>query len=140
MKTKHYILLFSFVFLCFGCDKEKTEEEETNDSPIHGIWNMINVSGGFTGVDNDFDKGVIIWEFDATNNTLEVKNTSGSLFSGLSSGDYGYSVVEDDGRSYLFVGAVEMGGITIAENEMIINQNDMSLGTGADRFVFKLVR
>ncbi|WP_339711442.1 hypothetical protein [uncultured Kriegella sp.] len=142
MKAKHLILFFSFMFISWGCYNEKTEEE-VSDDPIHGIWNLINVSGGFVGIDSDYNKGEIIWEFDAANKTLKVQNndTSNSIFSGLKSGHYGYSIVQNDGgRAYMFVGTIEMGGITIAQNEMTINQNDMSIGTGADRFVFKLIR
>lgn len=142
MKTKHYIVFFSFVCICWGCNKEKTEENASHD-PIHGIWNLINVSGGFSGIDSDFNKGEIIWEFDATNKTLEVQNndTSNNIFNGLKSGNYGYSIVQNDkGRSYIFVGAIEMGGIAITQNEMTINQHDKLIGTAADRFVFKLMR
>lgn len=142
MKAKHLIVFFSFTLICWGCYKEKTEEE-VSDEPIHGIWNLVNVSGGFSGIDSDFDKGKIIWQFDATNKTLKVQNndTSNSIFSGLKSGNYDYSIVQNaNGRTYIFIGAIEMGGIDIAQNELTINQNDTSISTGADRFVFKLMR
>jgi hypothetical protein len=139
MKYKSLIVLAFLVFFSAGCQKDA---DDPVTDPLNGSWNLINVSGGFAGINENFPAGSIIWTFNATAATLSVVNndTTNALFDGLPSGNYAYSIFEVDKDSFLMVDAVEWGGLSFLQDELIINQNAMSNGSGADRFVLKLTK
>ena len=136
MKTKYSVVLICLVFAFFGC----TNDEENNNDPINGAWNLKNISGGFVGIDNDFNDGVIVWTFNQLNGVLVIQNDndSSAIYDGLASGTYTFRILEKEEKEYLIIDNRELGGMILRQNELIIDQNDMSTGSGADRFVLKL--
>lgn len=44
-----------------------------NDLSIEEKFYLVNVSGGFAGVNENFDRGQIIWTFNEQNSTLIIK-------------------------------------------------------------------
>lgn len=136
MKTKYSIVLLCLAVMFYGCDKD----EKNNADPIYGVWNLKNVSGGFAGVDDDFNDGAIIWTFNLQNGTLVVQNNndSNAIYDGLDSGTYTFSILEKGQKEYLLVDNSELGGMSLLQNEMVIDQNKMSTANGADGFILKL--
>ncbi len=139
MKTTIRLFLFSFVIVLFtNC----SNDDDTIAPAISGIWNVSNVSGGLAGINDDYDPGVIVWNFNNRNQTLVVtnNNTENVIYDGYPSGTYTYSVTVLDGKSYLTVGNNEFGRITFETNTATLNQNELSGGAGADGFMISLVR
>ena len=54
----------SFCMILFmvlaGCTDTDTPLEV---DPMQGTWNLLNISGGFVGMDQDFEKGTVVWSF-----------------------------------------------------------------------------
>ncbi|WP_299253550.1 hypothetical protein [uncultured Aquimarina sp.] len=49
-----YFLLISLVFISCSNDVHNPSVS------LQGEWNLVNVTGGFTGIDQDFERGTII--------------------------------------------------------------------------------
>jgi len=128
------------LFICLGvvffssCNKDK--------DTLNGIWNLKNVSGGFAGINDDYEAGMVTWTFHDHNKTITVVNNSPAekLYSGLESGTYSYSIVENNGREFLLINSEEYGGIVLTEKRFVIDQNEMLGGTGADFFILEFER
>lgn len=137
MKIKGLITFYALLFVISGCQENGDSAEST---PVSGDWNLVNVSGGFAGINENFEKGSIVWTFDADQGTLEVanNNSSNALYDGLPSGNYTYDTMEEEGNLFLFIDNIESGGVTISKDEMVLNQNMLMNGSGADRYVLKL--
>lgn len=136
MKMKNCALIvLSCFFILSSCS--------TNDDPIESqkiryLWHLVNVTGGVAGIDEQFPVGTIIWSFDDATKTLTIdnKNTDDSIEDALESGSYDYSVLDVDGKTYLSIEGNELGSFEISQSNLIINQNIMSTGTGADGFIY----
>ena len=140
MNIKSLSLFFITAIMIMGC--KKTEEPNTEDS-IEGIWLMVNKTGGFAGVDCDYDIGLISWTFDSSTLTIDntdTLNTIPMLCEELDSASFPYSILDVDGDSFLIWNNEEQGGITISDNELIIDQNRVSNGAGADGFIWRFER
>lgn len=112
----------------------------TNDQNtiITEKFSLINVSGGFAGINENFAGGEIIWTFNTQNTTLTVEKNIQNVFSGLSEGNYSYSVQNINDKQYIFINNIESGSVTNEENRMIIDENEQSTGSGADGFIYQL--
>src|SRR5690606_1613723 len=93
MKVYAIIPFLGLIFALNGCSTDGTPE---NNDKLNGTWSLINVSGGFAGVDEDIEKGEIVWKFNAGEETLVVSDNYGSNdhYYGLPIGTYTYSVLE----------------------------------------------
>lgn len=137
MKTKLTVLAFSLFLLtsCLQDDNNVTANQETTITQ----WHLINVTGGFAGVNHNFEMDVIIWTFD--NGTLYVQNNNpdDTLEDGLDTGTYSQSFLEEDEKLFLFIENIDYGLITISEDEQIftLDQNITSTANGADGFIYK---
>ena len=122
-----------------GCSTDNAHEK--NDK-LGGTWSLINVSGGFAGIDEDFEKEAIVWKFDTKDGTLIVANNDGSnaINNGLPTGTYTYSVLQEKDLFYLEVNDKEIGEIAIDKSQLVLDQNSTTMGNGADGFVMVLVR
>ncbi|MBU2905076.1 MULTISPECIES: hypothetical protein [Arenibacter] len=139
MKVYGLMLALCLIFVLNGCSTDSTHEK--NDK-VSGTWNLINVSGGFAGIDEDFEKGEIVWKFNAKDGTLIVANNDGSnpIYNGFPTGTYTYSVLEEKDQFYLEINDKEIGGIVVAKSQLVLDQNSTTAGSGADGFVMVLVR
>jgi len=139
MKSKILVLLvLGFCGVIVSCNND----ELTPASTINGTWNLKNISGGLAGINDDYNQELIIWIFDSQTLTLTVENNNSqnTIYDGLDSGIYSYSLLERDGNSYLIVEDTEFGGYTFTENILILDQNETSTGSGADGFIIRLER
>ena len=133
---KNYLILVLTCFIAFtNCSD--------NDTPapvkiVEIYWSLTNVSGGIAGTDEDFPLNTIKWRFDEVNNILNVENdnTDDTKPDGLDSGDYDYSVLTENNQTFLVIDSNEIGRFTVTQTQLIIDENDTSVGTGADGYVY----
>jgi hypothetical protein len=139
MKAYGLMLFLGLIFVFTGCSTDNAHEK--NDK-LGGTWSLINVSGGFAGIDEDFEKEAIVWKFDTKDGTLIVANNDGSnaINNGLPTGTYTYSVLQEKDLFYLEVNDKEIGEIAIDKSQLVLDQNSTTMGNGADGFVMVLVR
>ena len=138
MPRSIFLFVLGAVTLLFGCSSNDGVEKD----PMDGIWDVHNISGGFAGINDDYPQGTIIWSFDAQNSKLTVtnNNVANTIYDGYESGEYPYSILQTDKMRYLQVNGQEFGGVVISNNEIVINQNITSTGSGADGFVILLIK
>tara|TARA_R110002111_G_scaffold6659_4_gene28301 strand:- start:1225 stop:1644 length:420 start_codon:yes stop_codon:yes gene_type:complete len=139
MKAYGLMLFLGLILVFTGCSTDNAHEK--NDK-LGGTWSLINVSGGFAGIDEDFEKEAIVWKFDTKDGTLIVANNDGSnaINNGLPTGTYTYSVLQEKDQFYLEVNDKEIGEIVIDKSQLVLDQNSTTMGNGADGFVMVLVR
>ncbi len=135
MKTKILALALILGIGFLGCSNDDSNYS-TQEELINGTWNLKNLSGGFAGIDEDYETGSIIWTFDSQNQTIIIVNNNQESTSYIfESGTYNYSLLEINNESYIEINNEEYGGITFSANNLIIDQNKISDGTGADGFI-----
>ena len=139
MKSKILVLLV--VGFC-GVISSCNNDDSIQATIINGTWNLKNISGGLAGINDDYNQGIIKWIFDSQALTLTVENNNSqnTIYDGFESGIYSYSILESGGNSYLIVEDIEFGGFAITENNLVIDQNKTTAGSGADGFIIELER
>ncbi len=103
MKINFNILIFAL--MAWSCNSND-DGQQSSGKKLDGTWSLVNVSGGFAGVNDDFETGLIIWGFDTTNFEITVtnNNTETVIFDGLPSGTYDYQILTTTGEAaYLVV-------------------------------------
>jgi hypothetical protein len=154
MKKILTLALATIILACLpiSCDNNDDtsfiQEESTtlNNSEI-GIsqaltWNLINLSGGFLGVDQDYKLDIIKWTFDTNNSILTVTNSNpeNSTYNGLQQGRYQYRIHNFKGEAYLFIENYEYGIFILDKNSLLINQNITITSTISDGFIYKFIK
>ncbi len=130
------LIILSLVFFTNCNNDDDSNQAET----LNGIWNVKNISGGIAGINDDYDIGMITWEFDNQVLTIENNESQGNIYSGFESGTYNYSINEINGNNYIILNNDEFGGYTLSVNNLTINQNETSSGSGADGFILQFER
>ena len=136
MKTKLFVLVLS-LFVFGSC--EKNTETGNPDNALEGTWNLVNLSGGFVGLNCDYPSGDITWIF--TDTELDIVNNNNNpdpLCEAGLQGMFSYSILETENGTFLMLGENELGKFTISGNVLTINQNEHSTGSGADGFLYQL--
>lgn len=137
MKAKFTILISVLFLVITSCDNDDTNSSEAQT--IDGSWSLTHVQGGFAGVDDTYESGVIVWTFNDNDQSLLVVNNNpeDAIYDGLESGSYTYTISElNDEDSYLVVNStLNLGKITLDNNTLILDDNP-----GADGFLLTLVR
>jgi hypothetical protein len=66
--------------------------------PWEGRWSLVEVTGGFAGVEDAYPNGIIVWEFDTNHNRMYVENTntSDALEDFLPTGEYDFDVATNE--------------------------------------------
>jgi hypothetical protein len=135
------VKLSLLMILSLGFFTSCNNDDDSNQvETLNGIWNVKNISGGFAGIDDDYDSGVITWTFNNQVLTVENNESQGNIYSGFESGTYNYSTNEINGNNYILINDDEYGGFTLSINNLIINQNETSSGSGADGFMLQFER
>lgn len=133
---KRYILILFFSIALTNCSINTNDTSQPQVMTVY--WNLVNVSGGVSGVDIDYNVGDIVWLFDEVNTKLTVTNTNtdDTLEDGLDSGTYPYSVINNSHDLFLSIDGTEFGSFTVSGNQLVIDQNITTSGTGADGYVY----
>ena len=127
------ILFLLLVALFFSCSND---DDGSSFIGLQGKWNLINVSGGFIGADNDFDKGIIVWEFDEISKQVVItnNNTEPGISDGLPTGTYSYSILPLNDVMELVVNEINLGVLEIRDQSFTLNE------LPRDGFVFSFER
>ena len=139
---KYLLITLSSLFILTGCSINNNNPDPDPDPQIRIIhWNLVKTTGGIAGVNDSFPLETIIWTFDEVNLKLKVENnnTDDTKQDALDSGTYDYSVktvTEVKEKKFLNITGDEFGGFTVTTNQLVIDQNDMSEGSGADGFIY----
>ncbi|WP_179353469.1 hypothetical protein [Winogradskyella vidalii] len=130
MKYQLFILAFTLIF--FSCNSDD-DAPQSSTTTLHGNWSLINVNGGFPGVNDDFESGLITWNFDDTEITVTNNNTHNVIHSGYPSGIYTYDVITTATDTTLVIENTNSKIITLTNNQLVIDQ-----GVAADGFQYTL--
>ena len=143
MKTKFLLFYLSIglIVSCLPDDNIKTSDQ--TETIIQ--WHLNTVSGGFAGVDHNFEMGVILWQFEDANGILYVENNNNDddLEDGFDTGIYPYRVIQDeDSRLYLEVDGIDNGLLSISDEDgtFTLDQNTKLSGSGADGYIYTFTR
>ena len=133
------LTLLLFTFLILASTSCNTEEQSAKlNSDLIGGWNLESISGGFIGLNCEYDLGDIVWEFkeedvlEVTVNAMITSQLCQGNYTDLGTEIYTYSVFENNDRVYLSVDGVERGELDVNENMFFINGNNTTVGDGAD--------
>lgn len=133
---KNILIVKCSIFAFLNCSVNN--DRSINSDNVKYLWHLINVSGRIAGIDEQFELGTIVWEFNEDTSTLTVTNNNenSNVENGLDTGTYEFSVLNVDNKTYLVINSNEIGSFEISQNILTINQNEMSNGTGADGFIY----
>jgi len=133
MKFRALALLMILIGLLSSCNND--DDNSLSQEGINGSWNLKNVTGGFIGVNIDYNQGDVIWTFNSQNNSLVVENniiTTGpeDIYAGLDTGSYSYIIEQNGDVETLFIDGNERGNIELQNNILKIDD-----GIIADGFI-----
>jgi len=108
---------------------------------IEGKWHLVQVSGGFVGINHVYEPGTISWEFNANTNKLKVinTNTDENKQDIFDTGTYDFGFEPNTTTSELcpesiILDSIDYGCYTIDDDELTISQLE------SDGFLIKLIR
>ncbi len=139
------IMIFGIVFFASCNNDDESNQVET----LSGIWNLKNISGGFPGVDVDYENAIVTWEFVPENQKLIVNNSvintgPQSVYLPVQNGNYNYIITESNGKTFIQIEGYEIhtnneyGRYEINNSgELIIDQGEGINSSASD--VFKLL-
>jgi len=127
-----YSYLTLIILVTSSCTKNNLVENST----IDGDWHLVKYEHSTNGKNVNFIRNDIVWNFNENSNKLIVEiNISAttlenyeSIYIGLDSGIYEYSIIEKNGISYLMIDNNKFGNILISPNKLIINKKEGSYG------------
>ncbi len=122
MKRALYITILAIVLGCSGDDDTNVIIPLTG---IDGVWNLINVTGGFVGTDHDFESGLITWDFEESSQTVTItnNNTDDTLEDSFPSGTYTYTIITaQGGNQEILVDGRNIGNFELTSNQFTIDE------------------
>ncbi|HLS30136.1 MAG TPA: hypothetical protein VK021_04720 [Flavobacteriaceae bacterium] len=129
---KPTILFLCLILTLTSCSSDDNPIQINDPKSLEGSWTMVNIFGGFAGIDDNYEPGEIIWTFDQEDQMLMVDNSVGTdapITSGLNSGTYDYHIETEEEIDYLFIDGYNSGKYSIDSDTLIIDDNP-----GADGF------
>ncbi|WP_242086585.1 hypothetical protein [Aestuariivivens sediminis] len=133
-----YLLILALSFTSCSLNTDTNDNQQSYKS----LWHLRNVSGGVSGVNDDFELETIIWTFNEVDAilTVENNNTDDTKQDGLDTGTYSYSVIQEGSSTFLSVDGTEMGEVVVTQSSMVIDENETSGGPAADGFIYTFQR
>lgn len=128
MKSTIYSLVF--MLLVFSCNSDDDAQQNT-DLALSGTWSLVNIHGGFAGVNYDFDLGEITWDFNQDQSELTVTNTNTTtvIYDGLPTGTYDFELTEStDGSTSIVINTISYTITSLTSSELILDEGVASDG------------
>lgn len=125
MKKIFSILLIFFSLVLTNCSNDNSSSK--NES-IAGQWKLVNVTGTFGGINDNFTPGLITWDFNPITQTVTVvnNNTNSNLWDVLETGVYNYQFINNPdspcGESLEIDGSV-YGCYSVDNDSLVIDQS-----------------
>ena len=146
MKYLSFFLLIICSIFVISCDKDEVMDNESINSGLVGTWNLESSSGGFAGINCQYQTGEVVLVFDeednliVSNNVVNTSATCGGQEIGISIETHKYGVLTSNDKKFLLVDDAEVGEIEIQTNMFTLDQNSYSQGSGADGFISMFVK
>ncbi len=105
-------------------DDDVVFNPDPNSLGLEGEWNLINVSGGFIGINENLDKGTVVWDFNETDkNIVIVNNNMNDMINDIfPSGTYNFSMVMMNENKELIINDRSLGSFELTNNEFTIDE------------------
>ena len=98
-KTMTVFAMFVLLLTPFSCHETENYYfiPQTANQAIQGEWHLVNVAGGFAGINDDYTIGEIVWDFDTANQTVTIMNlnTNENKVDMFDSGVYAFAYVQN---------------------------------------------
>ena len=141
---KSNVLVF-FATISFLFISSCSSDDLIQNQSINGTWYLKKYDDSTNGININFVREDVKWNFDENTNKLTVEfnfsettlENNETLHVGLDSGSYDYSLTEKNGIKYLVIGNQEFGSISIETNTLNLNKNVDSNGSGIDLFIWE---
>ena len=118
MRNFIYIL---FLLAVLGCNKD--DDTTLTTSEISGEWSLIHVRGGLRGIDESFEKGMILWTFNEEAKTINVINKNfKEVYDVLPTGTYTYSIKVTKDSKELLVDSNNVGNFELTTDQFTIDK------------------
>jgi len=125
------ILLIIFM----GCSKN------SSSSKLNGVWHVVDVSAGNTGIICTFEENYYVWTFE--NNQL-VRSLSFPSFSScpliLDGGEDRFEILVENDKEYLQIDDRMFGEMRFQGDTLILDNNSLPDEELADAFIYFLTR
>lgn len=110
--------------LSIGCSNDDDTNDENKTPTLNGKWNLVNVSGGIQGIDQDFQKGTVVWDFNQSDETVTIINNNQlqGVYDGFPSGTYSYGITSPADAEVLVVNEISLGTVDLKINTLTIEQ------------------
>ncbi|GAA3511262.1 hypothetical protein GCM10022393_26290 [Aquimarina addita] len=118
---KYFIMLIAMAII--GC----SNDDDTSGTPsgLEGEWNLVTISGGFIGVEENFEQGEVVWDFDESSNmvtiTTNIEDTS--IYSLKESGTYPYYISAPADAEELFIDDRSLGIFTLGSSFFTLDES-----------------
>ncbi len=117
---KAIVVILTLFLSCLISTSCNSDDDSTQQANIDGIWHLINLSGGFTGINEEFERDQISWTFNSENNTVSVvKNIAGF---GPSSGIFSYRIEMEDEIEVVYINDSFIGSIALSTETLKIDE------------------
>lgn len=110
------------ILLIFTTFSSCNSDDDSNSTTISGKWNMTQISGGLIGLDYAFEKGEITWTFDEITHDVRIVNNSTNDFTVFDSGNYTYTIKNEEGYDSILINNINLGVIDISLSAIKIDQ------------------
>ena len=128
------ITFYAFVLILLAVSCNSDDDTQHNNRPmLNGSWSLVNVSGGFAGVNDDFEMGIITWDFNPINLKLTVTNTNTTnvIYDGFPTGTYDYEELSSVGENdSLIVNTLSYEITILSSSQLVLDE-----GVAADGFL-----
>ncbi|MDG5490561.1 hypothetical protein [Psychroserpens sp. SPM9] len=133
---KKYIYLVALIFVAMSCQNDD-DGTPNNEPTLEGPWSLVNVSGGLAGVDQDFELGIITWDFDIETQQLTIVNTNTDVvFDGYPSGVYDFQALTNGEITTIVID----DNINLEINVLTNSQLVLDEGIAFDGFLYTFTR
>lgn len=138
MRNLKILAILSAVMLFLGCN---SDDDQNTQVTLQGQWKLIEVSGTIAGINDEFEPGVITWNFNPQTETFAVvnNNTDESKQDVFDTGTYSYDIVPATTTNSVCGQTIELddvnyGCFTTTSTTLQINQGE------ADGIILKFIR
>lgn len=119
MKKLIFYLGLSFSIIASSCSIDNYSPN--SELQVNSSWVLKNTTGGIAGINDNFNNGDVIWDFNAVNNTLKVTKKINTAGSGIPAGTYTYSLKHEEKTSLIEIKQLDVVYTTLTYE--FLNEN-----------------
>ncbi|MDD5150489.1 MAG: carboxypeptidase-like regulatory domain-containing protein [Flavobacterium sp.] len=119
MKNLVLCLGLALSFIASSCSLDNWSSKD--EPQINSSWILKNTSGGIAGINDNFNNGDVIWDFNRSNQTLTVTKKVNTTGSGIPAGTYSYTLKQEGKTSLIEIKQVDVVYTTLTYE--FLNEN-----------------